>query len=134
MKKLFFLVLFCFSRVVAADPAAKALLDEKMIGMEFSQGGICDEMRTTLAVYHSKDGRVAKEFIGFSGTRYVFIQEAGDAASAKQYLFTKKDDDVVQHDSPMEWSVPIMRDGPNFFRYHFFPDRPNDCGLSQPMK
>ncbi len=124
-------MLFCFSGVVFADPAAKALLDEKMVGMEFSQGGMCDGMRTTLIVYRSKDGRMAHEFIGFSGTRYVVVQEAGKVTTAKKYYFTKKDDNVTHDDIPMDWGIPITRDGPNFFMYYFFPDRPNDCGLTK---
>lgn len=134
MKKLFFLALFCFSRVVAADPAAQALLYEKMVDMEFSQGGMCDGMRTALIVHRSKNGRMAHEFIGFSGTRYIVVQDTDEVTYAKEYYFTKKYDDVVKNDTPMDWGVPLTQDGPNFFWYHFFPDRPNDCGLSQPMK
>lgn len=128
---------------IYADSAAKQLLDEKIAGLEVSQAGMCDDMQTTLAVYRSKDGKIAHEFVGFSGARYIVIQEAGDATTAKKHYFTKRDEDVVYNNNdpraPLWYaSLVFRRDGPNFFYYHFYPNgqsgRQSDCGLSAPMK
>lgn len=134
MNKLILLGLLLISFLAHADPGAKQLLDGKMSGMKVSQMGMCDGMRTTLVVYRSDDGKVAHEFVGYSGARYVVVQEGGDGQVAKKSYFTKRNQDVVLNDTPMDWGVPLTRDGPNFFFFHFFPDRQNDCGLSQPMK
>ena len=140
MNKLLALIVFCVACPAVADQAAEMKLTELMTGMEVSQVGMCDGLRTTLVVYRSNDGRIAHEFIGFSGVRYLVVQEAGDAKTAKKHYFTKQvsgqlvDIQVVLNTTAMDWGVPLAQDGPNFFFFHFFPgDRTSDCELSQPF-
>ncbi len=122
-------MLLLISSVAYADSADKQALKEKMVDMEVSQMGMCDGLRTTLVVHRSKEGKVAHEFIGFSGTRYIVFQESVNAT--EKLYFTRRGEDVSQNVRPMDWGVPMLQDGPNFFSYHFFPDKQNDCILSQ---
>lgn len=129
MKRLILaLSLILSTSVLAQTPEEADALKQAMQGMEVSQVGMCDQFRTSLVQYKAEDGRTAFEYIPLAPKRYIVVIK-----DDKKTYFLKENQqgqEVIMNLKPIDWGSGLMRDGPNFFVFHFFPDRRSDCFLT----
>ena len=116
------------------SPAEK--LEAYLSNSYTTSAGMCDGMRTTFMRLKGNEviGIQRMTVIAPPSNRMYYSVKRN---SGKEEFFIKTADGggkvvVEQKASPMEWSMPLMQESPNYFIYHFYGnEKHNDCSESK---